>query len=296
MKKLLVTGASGLLGWNVCRAAVRQWHVTGTCLSRHFDLPGVRTVSVDLRDRYRVRRLFHDLRPDALIHAAAASKPEDCQRHPAETYRINVEASVTLAALCAQYHIPCVFTSTDLVFDGENPPYSEQDPVSPRCVYGRQKVLAEQWMTACYPAATICRMALMFGAVPPGANSFLQTVLSAIHRKEDIHLLTDEYRTPLSAAAAAGGLLLALDHPNALFHLGGGQRISRYEFGRLVARTFAAGTTHLKPCRISAVKTSAPRAADVALDAYKARSAGFRPLPIEAELAALKQTVPMAAA
>ena len=184
MKRLLVTGASGFLGWNLCRIASRQWHVTGIRFSTLCQAPKVKMIAVDLCDRHSAKRLFDTVRPDALIHAAAAATPGYCQKHPADTYRTNVEASVTLATLCAQYQIPCVFTSTDLVFDGLNPPYSETDPLSPTSVYGRQKVLAEQRMTAYYPDTTICRMALMFGAAPPGAGNFLQTILTAIPPKK----------------------------------------------------------------------------------------------------------------
>ena len=129
--------------------------------------------------------------------------------------------------------IPYVFTSTDLVFDGLNPPYKETDPVSPVNLYGEQKVMAERGILVRYPVAAICRMPLMFGVATPPATSFMQPFMQTLREGKELSLFTDEFRTPVSGKTAAQGLLLALAI-SGIIHLGGKERVSRYDFGRLL--------------------------------------------------------------
>ena len=115
MKKLLVTGASGFLGWNLCQHAAQNWQVYGTYFSQKIEIPKISLFKVDLRKYQEIAKLFQTIKPDAVIHAAAASKPTFCETYPEESYQINVEASLNIARLCYEYKIHCAFTSTDLV-------------------------------------------------------------------------------------------------------------------------------------------------------------------------------------
>jgi dTDP-4-dehydrorhamnose reductase len=196
MKKLLVTGASGFLGWNLCQLAKQQWDVYGTYFSKAVEIPGVTLVKADLRDFQEIKRLFSEIQPAGVIHTAAQSSPNFCQTHSEESHLINVTASCNIAALSADYGIPCVFTSTDLVFDGLNPPYRETDSVCPVNRYGEQKVLAEQGMLERYSKVAVCRMPLMFGTAQ-GATSFIQPFIKALREGQELSLFTDEFRTPV---------------------------------------------------------------------------------------------------
>ena len=97
-------------------------------------------------------------RPSAIIHLAAASNPNWCELHPVESQVINTEAPVYLAAYCRDAGIPFIFTSTDLVFDGQQAPYVESWAPAPICTYGRQKAQAEQALLLAYPEAVIARL------------------------------------------------------------------------------------------------------------------------------------------
>ena len=151
MKKLLITGGSGFLGWNLCGVAKESWDIFGTVFSHNIDIPGCIKVPVNLTDSNDLKKIFEEIKPDAVIHTAAESQPNSCQTNPDESYRINVETSINIASLCADSNIPFVFTSTDLIFDGLNPPYSEENPVSPISIYGEQKVKAEIEILKLYP-------------------------------------------------------------------------------------------------------------------------------------------------
>ena len=284
-KKLLVTGASGFLGWNLCQYAQTNWQVYGTYLSHEVKIPGATLCKTDLRDFATLDRLFKKIEPDAVIHLAAASKPNFCQTHREESYAINVGVAVNIARLAGEKNLPCVFTSTDLVFDGKNPWYQESDPVCPINYYGEQKAIAEQKMREIYPAIALCRMPLMFGAASPVSVSFIQGMVSNLQAGKEINLFTDEYRTPASARAASQGLLLAIEQRvQGVLHLGGKERISRYNLGLLLADILEMPTDLIKPTKQADVTMVAPRSPDTSLDSSRAFALGYQPLALRVEL------------
>ncbi len=285
MKKILITGISGFLGWHIAQIAKQEWEVYGTCLSHNLEMPGIKISQIDLTDFSALKSLFNDIKPDAVIHTAAHSKPNFCQLHPQESYTINVTASCNIAGLCADDSIPCVFTSTDQVFDGLNAPYKETDTVCPINIYGEQKVMAEEGMLARYPLTAVCRMPLMFGQKTPTAESFLQGFLKTLRDNKQLNLFIDEIRTPVSGITATKGLLMAIEKQvHGILNLGGKERISRYEFGHLLAEIFQLPVDNIKASRQQDVKMAAPRPSDVSLDSSQAFALGYSPLSIREEL------------
>lgn len=294
MKKLLVTGASGFLGWHVCNAARLDWDVYGTVWNHPTGLPKINKIKIfriDLTDAAALKQLMQTLRPDAVIHLAAMSQPNLCQQQPELSQRINVEVAVHLAGLCSDRAIPYVFTSTDLVFNGLCAPYTETDPVSPLSLYGEQKVQAEVDILQQYPEAAVCRMPLMFGVASPPAQSFLQPFIQALEAGRELKLFRDEFRTPVSGTTAAQGLLLALNKVHGRIHLGGKERISRYEFGQLLADVFDLPHDLITSCRQQDVPMPAPRPPDVSLDSAIAFSLGYSPPSLRTELIELRRAL-----
>jgi dTDP-4-dehydrorhamnose reductase len=286
-KRLLVTGASGFLGWNVCRIALSDYSVIGVYNARTIALPGIQPEKCDITDFRALRELFLRIKPDALIHTAAESRPDVCQEHPEITKKINVDSSLAIAGLCSDLQIPCAFTSSDLVFDGVFPPFREECALSPASVYGEQKAAAETGMRSRHGRVVICRMPLMYGDVPPQAFSFIQPQISSILAGKEIRLFFDAFRTPVSGSSAARGLLLALSHTPDILHLGGRERISRYDFGVKLARALGRPDTPLTAVSQKDVVLGAPRPLDVSLDSTKAMALGYNPLPVDVELAML---------
>ncbi|MFE4106993.1 SDR family oxidoreductase [Almyronema epifaneia] len=285
MAKLLVTGASGFLGSYVCELAqARGWQVWGTYYRQCPRLAGISLQPLNLADLAAIAALLQAVQPDAVIHTAAQSKPHVCQRQPEITYPINVTAAVRLAQLCAEAQIPYVFTSTDLVFNGEAAPYGEADAPTPLSHYGVQKAIAEAAILAAYPLATVCRLPLLYGAATPTASCFLSAFVSKLQQAEPLCLFTDEFRTPVSVTCAAEGLLLALQ-TSGILHLGGTERLSRYDFGRLLAGVLNLPETRLTASLRSQVAMPAPRPQDVSLDSSRALALGYQPQSVRVALA-----------
>jgi dTDP-4-dehydrorhamnose reductase len=284
VRTLLVTGAGGFLGWNICATARESWRVVGVMREQRAAVPDVTAVACDLTRFADLTALFREVRPDAVIHAAAMAQPEACQRDSQGSRRINVDATLELAGLAAEASIPLVFISSDLVFDGRRAPYREEDPVAPVSVYGGQKVAAERGVRDRHPGATICRLPLMFGEAGPVAGSCLQGMLAAFASDRDLALFVDEVRTPVSGRTAAAGILLALDTRAGILHLGGRARISRYAFGALVAELLGESQARIQPVRQVEVATLAPRPPDVSLDSSRAYALGYDPPTLREDL------------
>ena len=280
MKRLLLTGASGFLGYHVALLAGRDWEVHGIVFAHPVAIPGTRIHRADLTRPGDLERLFREIRPHAVVHAAASTRPNTCQTHPEETRRINTDVSIAIAGFCSDLGIGCAFTSTDLVFDGRNAPYREEDLTCPVSLYGEQKVRAEEGMLERHPGTVICRMPLMFGAPGPAAGSFIQPMLESLREGRGIDLFIDEFRTPVCAGDAAAGILSALSSGvRGILHLGGPERISRYDFGVLLADAFGLSREGLRACRQTDVPMAAPRPQDVSLDSSRAFRSGYKPIP-----------------
>ncbi len=284
MRKLLVTGVSGFLGWNICREAKGSWDVHGTVFSNPVKMRGVNTVRIDLTDFKAFNEVFNGIGPDAVIHTAAATSPNYCQEYPAESEEINIDAAVNLAGLCADKKIPFVFTSTDLVFDGLNAPYKEEDPVCPVNIYGEQKVMAEEGILKRYHSAVVCRMPLMFGEPATTGSGFFQSMIKALKEGDELRLFHDEFRTPVSGQTAARGLLLAVNKAEGLLHLGGKERVSRFNFGLLMMDILNVSEASLVRCSQKDLKMSAPRAPDLSLDSSRAFALGYDPKSLREQL------------
>lgn len=288
MKKLLVTGASGFIGKHLCRTASTDWQVLGLFRTRPFKFPGGLTQGLDLTNLSDVTTLFEAFAPDAVIHTAAVSGLGKCQKHPEETFGINVLASEHIARLCKEVDIPCAFTSTDIVFDGTRPPYRETDPVCPINVYGEQKASAEKAMMTVYGRVVVCRLALIFGR--PVSMSFFRPDGQAFADGTPIRLFEDEFRTPLRVERAVAGLLMALSQPGGILHLGGRERISRRDFGQKIVDAFQFTNAQILSSRQKDVDLGAPRPADVSLDIAKAEGMGFSPATLDEELSDMAST------
>jgi dTDP-4-dehydrorhamnose reductase len=226
MKPLaLITGSAGLIGGYVVRSASR-W-------APDWDVRGVTRAEADLTDRAQMQRLWDRHPPDLVIHCAALSRTGLCEQDPARARLINVEATRFLADLAKD--VPFIFLSTDQVFDGAKGWYVETDSVHPLNVYGHAKAEAEQVVLG-NPAHAVVRIALTAGTSPTRDRSFVEDMLRAAAKGMTLTLFTDEFRCPLPAGVLVRALWEFAAQPRGgLYHLGGSERLSRWEIGELLA-------------------------------------------------------------
>lgn len=274
MKKLLVTGASGLLGSHVARLAAGRFDTLGLFQSfRPANIPG-RLESLDLADATAVQSRLDEFLPDLIVHCAALADADRAQREPDFARRMNVDATATLARSARKLGAKMLFVSTDLVFDGrKGAPYVEDDPPCPLSFYGQTKLDAERIVRAECDTGLIVRPSLILGPSPRGNRGLDEKLAAALQQGRAVKLFVDEFRCPVLANDLAGAILELADSPHTgVFHLAGPERLSRYEIGMRIARRFGWPTATLQAAGVRDVPMNPPRPADLVLDSGKARS------------------------
>src|SRR2546426_4718406 len=127
MQKILLTGGSGFLGGNFCRIFAGEYSIYALWHQNPVNLKNIHSIQVDITDKAVLQKHLNEIRPDAVIHLAGYTDPNKCQLNPELSKKLNVEVSENVALACKALKIPMLFSSTDLVFDGEHAPYSEED-------------------------------------------------------------------------------------------------------------------------------------------------------------------------
>ncbi len=271
--RTLLTGASGQLGAYLLRALQRRgadcvaW--SGT---REEVLFGVPLRPVDLTDPGDVARAFREAAPTCVIHAAALARVGDCHRDPDRARRVNVDGSRILAELCQQAGARLVYVSTDMVFNGEQGNYREDDPPAPLSEYGRTKAAAEQAVLV-NPNTSIVRVSLLYGPSLTGRPSFFDEQVMALRTGQPVTLFADEWRTPLDLHTAALALLAVADSDyTGMLHVGGPERLSRLEMGYQLAACLRLDPSPIVVTSRSQAPAAEPRPRDLSLDSSRWRS------------------------
>ncbi len=280
--RVLVTGAGGLIGGRLASLlSLRGFQVQA---SRHTAPPPGDIVSVpmDLLSSVSLEAALETAHPDAVVHSAAFSGAEACERRPREAYELNVRATGDLAARCRARGLRLLALSTDQVLAGDRSFAAEQEPARPLMAYGRTKLGGEEAVLAAHPDAAVVRLPLMIGRGHGPRGTASESILWSLRAGHSVRLFTDEYRTPVDPESVIAALVSLLDGRGAgVFHLGGDERLSRYELGLRVARAWG-----FPPSRLDAVPRSAhdgpARPPDASLDSGRARrDLGFSPRPLD---------------
>ena len=212
MKKLLLTGASGFLGWNLCQYPQEYWEIIGLYRHHPEGIPQhIQKYSIDLGDSKAIEKMVEHIRPDAIVHLAAISNTQYCHEHPELSEQLNVYSPGQIAEVCFQHSIPFVFASSGQVYSGEEAPYSETDQLQPLNAYGQQKVKAERLVISSNPSACIFRPTVMFGQHSDSSYCFMTDWLQRWQKGEEVTAFYDEIRCFLSGRSAAEGILLLLE-------------------------------------------------------------------------------------
>ncbi len=296
MKKVLITGASGFLGWSLCRLLKNSYQIEGLFYRQNFEMADINWHRINLLEEKELKKFIKTIKPDAILHAAAIANPNFCEEHPALSHHINVYATVAIAETCKELGIPLLFTSTDLVFSGSSGNYNEEDFAHPLSKYGEQKLAAEEILQDEFEQTLTCRLPLLFGTGPQYSNNFFSDWLSKMNRAEELNVFSDEYRSALSVEWAANGLKMALDYllnetlPDKvkLLHLGGPERISRFDLAQLMAKVLKIEHAVIVPILRAEMPMPAPRPEDVSFDSSLSKTIlGFNPPALENQLEAI---------
>ncbi len=280
--RLLVTGASGLLGLPLACQAAGRHTVVGTVHAHPLAGVPFDTQVVDLTSRDEVDRLLEAVAPDAIIHTAALAFPEMCEDDLPLAERLNADLPAWVAAYAAGTGIPLLHVSTDAIFDGLRGGYREDDLPNPRNAYARTKLKGERAVAEAYPQALIVR-SVFYGWSLSGRRSLAEWFFTNLSAGNPVRGFTDAFFCPLIADDLAAILLQMLESGlTGVYHVGSSEPISKYEFGRSIARLFGFTESLISPASVADSGLKASRSANLSLccDKLVARLGLRLPAPI----------------
>jgi dTDP-4-dehydrorhamnose reductase len=270
--RVLITGGSGLLALNWACAMRRDWEVVLGTHKHAVALSGVAVEALDLEDAGRLATRFDVLAPDLVVHAAGLTSVDGCEADPALARHVNAELARNVAQAAASRRIRLVHISTDHLFAGTRSGYREDDAPEPLNEYARSKLLGEEWVRQADPQALVLRTNF-YGWGHAGRQSFSDWILLSLRAGREIMLFDDVFFTPLLAdALAAAAHRLIERSAEGVFNLGGDERVSKYDFGIRLARTFGLDESAILRGSVASAGLQANRPRDMSLDCGRARA------------------------
>lgn len=242
--KILLTGASGLLGNAYAEAAVRRDHtITALYKSRKPTLSGLEnSVQLDAQELDELTRLILEWWPDVIVNCAAISSPVQVDSNPKLAEKINVALPRHLSQLSTHIGARFLHISTDMVFDGHSEePYCSTDMPCPTNLYGQTKLMAEREILEHNSEdPVILRIPILMGNSPSGKRSVHEKLFAAIDSGETPELFSDEVRQPCSASNVAEVILELSERRDlsGIFHWAGTDMLSRFEMGQRILKHF----------------------------------------------------------
>ena len=252
--RVLVTGGAGMLGTDVAEAARAAGMDAVPC-----DLRGS-AERMDITDAGSVQSVLARVEPDVVIHCAAMTDVDGCERDPDAAYRVNAWGAWCVASECSARDIPLCAISTDFVFDGgKGTPYVEYDVPGPLGQYAASKLAGEGHVRSLCRRAWVVRTAWLFGV---HGRCFPDTILRLAQRGDPLKVVADQVGSPTYTADLAPALLrLVVGAPYGTYHITNSGEASWYDLASEALRVAGLGQIEVRPIRAADWPTPTARPA-----------------------------------
>ncbi|HIA69330.1 TPA: SDR family oxidoreductase [Candidatus Poribacteria bacterium] len=251
MRKVVITGASGLLG----RALVREFQEQSkfTVIGTAFNRANTNLVKLDLLDFDSVSEFLVLHNPDFIIHAAAERRPDVCQNDPETTKALNIHATGNIACVASQIKSWMLYISTNYVFDGTLPPYTPNSATNPLNLYGESKLEGEKMIWQNVVSGGSLRLPILYGKVETLDESSVTQVAEAVVSRSEIEIDDWATRYPTYVDDVAYVCHQILEHRaqnpdfNGTYHWSGNQPMTKYHMAHTMAEVWGADVDHIIP-------------------------------------------------
>lgn len=267
MKRLFITGGSGLLGSKFKAIAGDNYEIIKT-YNRN---PRENAVKLDIANKKDVLNKISSLNPELVVHSAALTNVDYCEEHPEEAHQINTEGTLNMVEACEKVDARLIYVSTDFVFDGKKGLYKEEDETNPLGYYALSKLKGEEYVQNSSLNYAIARVSVLYGW--HRRQNFVTWVINQLKDLNQINVVTDQYNSP-TLADNAGEAMIRIFEKNrtGIYHIAGDERISRFDFARNIASVFELDETLINPIESSEFIQKAQRPRDSSLSVEKAKT------------------------
>ncbi|MBT8386260.1 MAG: SDR family oxidoreductase [Ignavibacteria bacterium] len=290
MKKILITGGSGLLGQYINIEANKLFKLLTLFNTNVGNCNKFNGVKVDIKNFDLVKELFTSFKPDIVIHAAAITNPiPRPEQSSKEVYVTNVNATKNIAKFCKQFDAKLFYISTDLVYAGyRGSMLTEDAKLIPASLYAETKLVAETKIKETLENYLILRTALLYGFGLTHSRSHFHKMNDELKSNKPVKLFSDQYRTAIELSEAARIIiqLARMDLINETINLGGKKRVSRFELGEILCSVAGYDRSLLQKINLEDVP-EVPKVEDVSLNTDKLQSLGIKTKTIEENISGL---------
>lgn len=279
--RVLVTGGTGLLGYWVAEAFTSKgFTVYATYNEKNPPRSNASWIKLNLEEPENIVEVVRETKPDIIIHTAAYTDVDGCEVNKEKAYRVNYLGTEALARAGRNVDY-FIYISTDYVFNGEKGLYKEEDTPAPVNYYGLSKLLGEVAVRALLPErGVVVRVSGLYGYSPTGKKNFGIIALEKLLRGETVEAFVDQRLSPTYIRFLGEILVKLVDaRPAGILHLAG-ERLSRYEFAKLLAGIVGVDENLAKPKLLESVKLPAKRPRDSSLDTARAWRLGLSLPPV----------------
>ncbi len=283
--RILVTGASGLLGLNLALEAAHEHTVFGAANKAPLKTDAFSVLQANLLEPGACQRLLDAAQPDWVIHCAALANIDACEKDPEQARKLNSEVPAKLAKHVARGGARMLHVSTDAVFDGEQGNYTELDPPNPLSVYASTKLEGERAVISANPDAVVARVNL-FGWSMTGKRSLAEFFFYNLQSGKRINGFTDVYFCPLLANDLARVFLKMLSLKlSGLYHVVSSECLTKFDFGQRIAMKFDLDGSLISPLSVYESGLAAARSPRLTLNTDKLSNAlGEQPPSVDSGL------------
>jgi dTDP-4-dehydrorhamnose reductase len=284
MKKILLTGGSGLLGQYINLSASGKYNIYTIYNNNSGNCASFPSSKIDIRNENKLKLIFEEIKPEVVIHTAAITNPQLKENQTTkEYYETNVTATKNIAELCEANNSKLIYISTDLVYAGYRGSFLKEDAkLIPATLYAETKLMGEVKVKESTENYLLLRTALLYGIGLNHSRCYFHIMFDSLKNKKPIKLFIDQFRTPISLKDAANIIvdLAGMDLKGETFNLGGLERVSRYELGEILCSLVGLDKNLIQKITMEDVPNF-PKVEDVSLNTEKVQSFGLKPRTVE---------------
>ena len=252
MKNIFLTGGTGLLGLNLYFYFKNKYKIYINIFKKK--IPKINFVKINLNKVNEVRKFLKKKKIDYLIHCAAITNIEECEKNKKKAKKINITLAKNLSIICNDTGTKFIFISTDHLFDGKKKIYKETDNVTPLNYYAKTKAEAEKEILKNNNSSLIIRTNF-FGFGPHYRNSFSDWIIESLKKGNKINVFNDVYFNPINIIYLLKFLFKILkNNIVGIVNITSDKKLSKYQFALRLAKKFKLNSNLIIPTSFNKIR------------------------------------------